>query len=78
MRAGITLSQDLYDWHNYFPPNIYVKKNTTIDNALFDMLKDGKKKPLVLKVKYVTDDSGPRRDPYLTITKVVRTNFSKY
>lgn len=69
---------------------LYVKKNSPIDKQLFKILSDGKRKGMVIKVKYVTTDatdydtSNPcnysmnRTNPYFTITEVVSANLSKY
>lgn len=61
----------------------YYVKSTSINNILFDLLKDGNPRPFLLKVKYVTPDSGGHdknifSGPYFTITEVISTNFSKY
>jgi len=92
VRKPLAFSETKDNWNLYGSSgaSFWVKKNSTIDNRLFNFLKNGETKGLLLKIEYVTVDGNDydrncpvnRREgetnPYFTITEIVSSNYSKY
>ena len=93
VRMLLTFTETKDNWNHYATnsgASFWVKKNSTIDSTLFNLLKNGNAKGLLLKIEYVTvggkdyDRSCPVNykesdsKPYFTITEIVSSNFSKY